>query len=228
MIAVLLPVLGRPESSARIVENILSVSTSVSEIIFLFTPGDDQHEVVQQLDREHESVLAVSVGPLAPGDYARKINLGFKIASAPFVLLGASDLRFHSRWDTEALHVAEQTGAGVIGTDDMANPSVKAGRHSTHPLVRRTYIDGVGGTFDQGAGVVYCEQYDHQAVDNELCTAAILRKQWAFAKESKVQHLHPIFDKTVEMDATYRRGLARGKQDIALYQERLKAFRAAS
>jgi hypothetical protein len=143
----------------------------------------------------------------------------------PFVLLGASDLLFHSGWDVEALRVAEQTGAGVIGTNDLANPAVKAGRHSTHPLVRRSYIDEVGGTFDQGPGVVYFEGYDHQCVDNELCIAATKRKQWAFAKESKVQHLHPIFDKTISMDDTYRRGLAKGKEDIALLQSRLKAFK---
>jgi hypothetical protein len=224
VIDVLIPVLGRPESSERIVENIRDVSVHVTRIVFLYTPGDSQEGVVQKLWRARKADC-FSVGPLAPGDFARKSNTGFRLTKSEFVLLGASDLLFHRDWDVEALRVAEQTGAGVIGTNDLANPAVKAGRHSTHPLVRRSYIDEVGGTFDQGPGVVYFEGYDHQCVDNELCIAATKRKQWAFAKESKVQHLHPIFDKTISMDDTYRRGLAKGKEDIALLQSRLKAFK---
>jgi hypothetical protein len=225
VIAVVIPVLGRPEASAPLVENIRETSTHVTRVLFLYTPGDSQEEVVQRLWREGEGfVLCSSVAPLAPGDYARKINAGFALTAEPFVFLGASDLLFHQGWDEAALRVAEETGAGVIGTDDMANPAVRRGTHSTHPLVRRSYIEGVGGTFDQGPGVVYYEGYDHQAVDNELCYAATKRNEWAFAKESRVQHRHPIFDKSVGMDDTYRRALARGKEDIRLLRERMASF----
>jgi hypothetical protein len=226
VIAVVIPVLGRPETSPVVLSNIIEVSTCVTRILFVFTPGDSQQAVVEKLWRKgkDERVTCLSVGPLAPGDFARKINAGFNVTSEEYVLLAASDLFFHPDWDVEALRVAEDSGAGVVGTDDMANPMVKAGKHSTHPLVRRSYIREHGGTFDQGPGVVYYEGYDHQAVDNELVWAARARDQWAFARRSRVQHKHPIYDKTVSMDETYKRALAHGREDIGLFRQRMQAF----
>jgi hypothetical protein len=163
-------------------------------------------------------VLCRSEEP-GPGDFAKKINLGFENTWDPFVFLGATDLNFKPGWDAAALCVAEATGAGVIGTDDMGNGLVRAGKHATHPLVRRSYIEELGGTFNEEPGVVYAECYDHQAVDNELVFVAQERGQWAFARDSKVEHLHPLWLKS-PMDPTYEKALARGKQDIQIFGQR--------
>jgi hypothetical protein len=105
----------------------------------------------------------------------------------------------------------------------MHNPRVIKGRHATHPLVRRAYIERYGGTFDN-SGAIYCEHYSHQYTDDELVQTAIRRKQWAFAANSRVEHLHPFF-KGAQMDSTYRKAFADSRADRKLFQERMIALR---
>lgn len=161
-----------------------------------------------------------------PGDFACKHNLAFQHTQAPYVLLGADDLEFRPGWDERVIAVAASSRAGVIGTDDDANPLVKRGRHATHAVVSRDYIDTWGGTFLDGPGVVYHEGYQHQYVDTELVEAARQRGEWVFAHGAVVAHHHPIYDRSVPMDATYQKALADAHADKALYVSRLEQTRS--
>ena len=98
------------------------------------------------------------------------------------------------------------------------------GLHSTHPFIRRSYIQRWGGTFDW-TGIVFCELYDHQFVDDEFTQTAQARRQWAFAGKSHVEHIHPLFSDQ-KMDATYRKALKHSDRDGLLYRQRLKEMRA--
>lgn len=160
-----------------------------------------------------------------PGNFAKKTNRGLAETDEEFVFCGATDLTFTPGWDVAALEVAEATGAGVIGTNDGANPVVIKGKHSTHSLIRRAYAEDPGCTID-GTGAIYCEKYDHQAVDNELCEVAQVRSQWAFAASSLVQHHHPFYDRRTKMDATYEKALAKGREDRALFMRRRRLWQA--
>ncbi|MDH4038585.1 MAG: hypothetical protein OEV86_14020, partial [Candidatus Krumholzibacteria bacterium] len=62
--------------------------------------------------------------------------------------------------------------------------------------------------------------YDHQWVDAEAVAVAKQRGEWAFARNSLVLHHHPIFDKTVVMDETYAKALAKGREDGRVFQQR--------
>lgn len=61
-------------------------------------------------------------------------------------------------------------------------------------------------------------------VDNEACGTAKYRNEFVFAQMSVVEHLHPIYprpgERRVEMDDTYRKGMADGKADMALLRAR--------
>jgi hypothetical protein len=210
MIAIVIPVLGRPEAVVNVQRSIEQVALVPYRVLFICSAND--HEGLRASLSTDADVRIVDWEP-GKADFARKINFGFRESLEPFVLLGATDLRFLQGWDRLALDVAGKTGAGVIGTDDMGNPLVKRGKHATHPLVRRTYIEELGGTFDEEPGVVYAECYDHQCVDNELIFVAQERGQWAFAHGSKVEHLHPLWRKS-PMDPVYQKALARGQEDI--------------
>ncbi len=142
------------------------------------------------------------------------------------MLLAADDLDFEPGWDLNALALAERTHAGVVGTNDDANPLVKRGKHATHPLVSRDYIDTVGGTWHDGPGVVYHEGYGHQYVDTELCMAAMQRGEWAFCHTSVVRHLHPFYPHRgigrTPMDDTYKKALGDASADNAIYRSRVE------
>jgi len=227
MIDVVCPVLGRPANAQPLVESIRANTTVDHRIWFLCSPDDNEQQTATMVT-DADFVL-IAHWPAGTGDYAKKINHAYKaIGRTPhpgeWVFTGADDITFTPGWDVEILKVAERTGAGMVGSNDQANPLVKRGRHSTHSLFSRAYIDSVGGTFFDGPGIVYAECYDHQWIDTEAVKAAMDRGQWAFAHNSVVAHHHPIYDRTVAMDDTYRRALGDASADKRLYVQRLKEW----
>jgi hypothetical protein len=158
----------------------------------------------------------------APGDFARKMNAGYKNTTAPWLFLVGDDVHFHPAWLDHAEHVGNLQQVNVVGTNDLGNPRVVAGEHATHMLIRRSYIDEHGASWD-GPGVVCHEGYSHWYVDDEIVTAAKLRSTFAMALGSVVEHLHPIWDKG-EDDATYELGQSTAKQDAQLWRQRERQY----
>ena len=219
MIAIVIPILGRAERAQLLLSSLRTSTTIPHRVLLVLSPNDPTNP-----DWKHTGADFIEVPwEPGPGDFAKKTNFGYRETTEDFVFLGASDLEFTPGWDVAALKVAEESGAGIIGTQDNCNPVVKKGEHSTHSLVRRSYIEEFGGTPD-GAGEIYCELYDHQCVDNELIELAQARKQWAFARDSVVIHHHPYYDRTSKMDATYKKALAKGKDDRVLFMKRRRLW----
>lgn len=223
MISILIPVLGRPGRAQLVVDSIRASSSREYEIVFLCSPDDGEQFHACCVTGEHTILVT---WPCGSGDFARKINHGFHATSNEFILMAADDLHFHSGWDTALLRVAEQTGAGVIGSNDMGNPQVaRKQAFATHPLIRRSYINELGGSAD-GPGYVLHEGYDHNFVDRELWDLAASRGQTAFALDARIEHLHPHWRKG-QMDSTYEKGLAKFHDDQRLYWSRHALWGAA-
>lgn len=221
MIAILVPVLGRAQAIRPLVQSVKESTSTDWMLIFLCSPGDDLATWTCRSFTDDPAIAAWKVDwpPEIGGDWARKINYAYTETTpgVEYYLLGATDLRFHPGWDTEVLRVAEETGAGVIGTNDLGNATVMRGLHSTHPVVRRKYADEQG-VIDEPGKILH-EGYHHQWVDTELVETAKMRRQWAFAKQSHVEHLHPFWKKS-EMDATYEKALSTTSEDHQLFQKR--------
>jgi hypothetical protein len=162
--------------------------------------------------------------------FAEKVNEAYEWTDEPWVFLVGDDVRFRPGWLDHAQQVAVNTGAKVVGTNDLANPRVTAGDHATHMLIARDYIDTVGASWDRdgdgnpcnGPGVICEEIYGHWYVDDEIVLAAKQRNVWAPALASVVEHLHPIAEKS-EMDDTYKRGQASAGRDKLKFSKRQKA-----
>jgi hypothetical protein len=151
--------------------------------------------------------------------FAEKVNLAYRQTTEPWLLLVGSDVRFHAGWLDHAQHVADVLEGSVIGTNDIANARVMAGEHATHVLVRRSYIDEVGASWD-GPKVVAHEGYRHNFVDDEIVTAAKQRGVWQMALGSVVEHLHPVFQKAPD-DDVYQLGQSTWEVDGELFKRRL-------
>lgn len=219
MIAIVIPILGRVERAQLLLSSIRTSTTVPHRVLLVLSPNDPTNP-----DWQHTGAdWIIAPWEPGPGDFAKKTNLGFRETEEDYVFLGASDLEFTPGWDVEVLKVAQETGVGVIGTQDSMNPVVKKGKHSTHPLVTREYARDLGGTIDE-TGEIYCELYDHQCVDNELIEVAQARKEWAFASNSVVIHHHPMYDRTSKMDKTYEKALAKGKDDRILFMHRRREW----
>lgn len=210
-LAILVPVLGRPHRVAPLVES-AAAATPRARLVFLCTPGDDEQIAAVEDAGQEPTVVD---WPAGRGDYARKMNHGFVAATERWVFLGADDLSFHLGWFEACLDVARK-GICVVGTNDLGNARVVAGHHSTHTLVRRDYLEC--GTADED-GVILCELYDHQFVDDEFVRTARARGTFVSATRAIVEHLHPDWGKGAE-DATYRKARAGFAGDRRLFESR--------
>lgn len=213
-IAILVPVLGRAHQIQLVLDSIAGATTLDHRVILICSPGDP---ALKAAKKTKATVLVTTWAP-DRSDYAKKLGLGFHSTDEPWLFQGATDLIFYPGWDTAADQVRRKSGANVIGTNDLGNPLVKRGRHSTHSFFSREYIDKWTGTADR-SGVVFSELYDHQWTDNEFVETAILRRQWAFARRSVVEHMHPHWNKA-DMDETYEKATRATTEDQRLFMQR--------
>jgi hypothetical protein len=215
-VVVAVPVLGRPERVAPLIDSLdSSIETAQLRVIFVASPGDPA-----EVEALEQSGIDYLVAPFerGDGDWARKVNLVYRSTDAPWVFTGADDLCFCPGWADRALECAAATGAGVVGTQDYANSRVIAGEHATHNLVARWYADQ-HGTID-AAGQVVTEVYAHNFVDDELVETAKHRGLWTFCPDSEVPHNHPNWDRAIRRDRTYRIGEQQFDRDARLFRIR--------
>jgi GT2 family glycosyltransferase len=211
--AVLVPVLRRPQNAKPFMTS-LRASTGLAHV-YAICQGDDPDTAAAWLDAGAEVLESGE-----QTSFAAKVNLGYAKTSEPWLFLVGDDVRFHPGWLDHAQAIAGDR-YHVVGTNDLGNPRVMAGEHATHLLVRRSYVDEVGASWD-GPGVVCHEGYYHWFCDDELVAAAKQRGVWAMALASKVEHLHPLWNKA-EMDPVYELGERHATTDKQHFLERLAA-----
>lgn len=224
-LVVLVPVLGRPQNVAPLLDSLGEATPIEHKVLFLLSPNDTATAEVlwSETYRVEGQVLAWSDVPWmpGPGDFARKINRGYLFTKEPFIFTGADDLKFHPGWFEAARAWMDQPNVGVVGTNDLGNPKVVRGYHSTHSLVRREYADKMG-TID-GPGAILAECYPHEFVDNELVETARARHAYVQAKDSIVEHLHPRWGKA-PTDALYEAEPARLAESRRIFWERKRLW----
>lgn len=208
---VVVPVLNRPHRVAPLIASLASATPEPHRLVFVCTDSDGPEiDAVTAAGAERLAIPANSIG-----DYAMKINHAYRHSGEPFLFTGADDLDFRPGWLTAALAKMADPAVGVVGTNDMGSPRVIAGEHSTHSLVRRSYVDEFG-TIDEPRKVLH-EGYAHEFVDDEFVQTAMHRGAWAFAGESLVEHLHPCWGKAPSdpMYALQRRRMHQGRKIFA-------------
>jgi hypothetical protein len=214
MIDIIIPTYGRPHRVAEVAADIAAATTVEHRVHFVIEVDDVA---------THEAARALGVWPWCnegARSYSGAINTAKRYTDGEWLFAGADDLHFHEGWDVAALQcAAENPWAHVIGTDDLLNPYVKQGVHATHYLVRRTYLDEVGGIVDEGPGSFLHEGYSHQYCDTEFIGTARARCVFRPCFESVVEHMHWTAGKSPE-DATSVKAYADLAADTARYEER--------
>lgn len=202
-------------------ESVAGATKLSHRILFIPTEGDD--EEIAELSRAGAEFL-VHPYPAGAGNFARKINWAFAQVDSEYAFQAADDITFSPKWDTHAVSIAERTGAGIVGTNDLHNAAVRQRKHSTHTLIARSYIEEYGSGTVDGTGLVFCELYDHQYTDTELVETARLRGKWAFSPNSIVEHFHPHWG-NAEDDETYKKGQRKTVEDRRLFASRFRRIR---
>lgn len=216
----LVPVLNRPDRVDPLVASLRE--TSDARLLFLLSPGDEREDrAVRKAAHRYANVATLRMFfRNAPGDYARKINTGVRETTEPWLLQAGDDLHFHPGWEEAALQLTDRFR--VIGTNDLCNPRVRSGRHSTHSLVHRSYVDE-RGTADEDGKMLH-EGYRHNFVDDEFIQTARRRREFGFAFDAHVEHLHPMRGAT-PLDQTYRLGQSGFADDRIMLARRRHLWR---
>lgn len=218
-VTILIPVLGRPHRIVPTIESVAAATPEPHRLLFVAS-ADDPAELAA-LKNAAADVLVV---PANRRSWAKKINDGYQATVEDWIFTGADDLAFRPGWFSRALAWADDHVA-VIGTNDIANPRVMTGTHSTHSLFRRSYVKE-HGTID-GPGIMH-EGYAHQFADDEAVATAMARGVYVHAFDSIVEHLHPMVNKAPD-DDTYRLGREHTRESKRLFlnRKRLWAIPAA-
>lgn len=209
-LAIIVPMLGRPHRVAPLLESIRA--TCDARVVWMLTPGDD--EVLTQVWAIGGEMVMVDNQPR--GDFARKINQGIAHTTEDLIFTAADDLNFHPGW-LEAAVARLAAGIGVVGTNDLCNRRTMRGEHATHFLVTRSYVEE-HGTIDE-PGKFFHEGYPHEWCDDEAVGTAKKRRAWAHARNSIVEHLHPMAGKA-PMDPLYAAQTERIKAGREVYNQR--------
>lgn len=213
---ILVPVLDRVQNIERLIESVIA-TTSSAKILFLASPGRKyfgEHIALLDASLKYDGYCEYIVvdWECGSGDYAKKINYGIKVTKERFIFLGADDIVFHNHWRDACL----AANTMVVGTNDLGNPRVINGEHSTHSFVNREYVSR--GLIDGNPGLLF-EGYLHEYVDDEFIGTAKKRGVYSFASNALVEHLHPHWNKA-EMDDVYSAQHDRMKRSRNLFLSR--------
>ena len=216
-VAVLVPVMKRPGNAAPFMRS-LRASTGLAKVYAI--ADHDDLATIAAWRKAGATVLPHDFGG-RPGTFAQKVNAGFRASAEPWVLIVGDDVTFHPGWLDQAMAV-KVNATMVVGTNDLGNPRVTSGKHATHLLLRRAYVNLRGASWD-GPGVLAHEGYRHWYVDDEIVTTAKQRGVWAMALGSIIEHQHPAWGKA-EMDDTYRLGMKSAEVDQRLFKKRCAQY----
>ena len=212
-LAILVPVLNRPHRVKPLLDSI-EASTPSSDIWFLVDADDHEQSSVVQREAALRLGLLVQIDRNG-GTFAEKVNRGVELTDADLVFLGADDLDFKPGW-FEAAGAAMDSGAEVVGVNDLLRRRPHRRQHATHFLMTREYAQQP--CLDGGRGPC-SEAYAHNFVDDELIATATARGVYAYAPDSHVEHRHWM-NQGAEMDATYEKGRSSFEADRQIFEER--------
>lgn len=215
-IDIIVPVLGRPEHAKVFIDSLDRSYDKASHQVQVYA----MCEQVGSSDFEAWDMQSCAWATRGH-TFAEKVNYGYQLTDAEWVLLVGTDVRFHEGW-VNALEdaIARNPEVWVLGTKDFGNPRVMAGAHTCHPVIGRDYIDRLGSSWD-GPGVV-CHEYHHCFVDDEIVLRAKQLNAW-MPTEAVIEHLHPYWGKA-EHDEVYAEGESWMEIDQIEWLRRVKQY----
>jgi glycosyltransferase involved in cell wall biosynthesis len=219
-VAVVVPVMKRPQNVKPLVDSFNATSDSRSTLYFVCDP-DDEAEI--------EAVRAAGLEPLISdrgSTFAQKANYAYEHTTESWIFLCGDDVEFTPGWANAARELSDRYD--VIGTNDAAegeirNRDVAAGRHADHWFTRRAYIDETGACLE-GPGVFCPEAYFHWWTDKEVIELAKARGVFTPCLDSRVIHHHPGFDGDEQArhdDPVYMRAVEWTERDAVTFRRRV-------
>ena len=219
-LSVVVPTLGRPQRILEFTDNLFDCMDPDVDFELIWVVDIDDYA---SQDAGGPLPRVGCCMRLCSGTYPHKTNIGVLDAQKDMVLPGSDDMHFRPGWYEEIIKAFGDPAIQIVGTNDLT-PKTAKGDHSCHPIVRRSYIEDPGASWDQ-KHLIFYEGYHHNFPETEIIAVARSRGAWAFAEKSIIEHHHPNWG-TREMDATDRRGGQNNfHEDERLFKERSKQWK---
>jgi hypothetical protein len=211
--AILIPSLNRPQRLVEVVNNIHDTTPEDHFLLFMVS------------DPASKDILA-DLGELYWDDsnaadqryVTRNNKLVRYIGDADYVFFDSDDVKHHPKWLTRAIAPTLQ-GAKLVVVNDLHNAN------GTQALITADYIEHA--VFD-APGNVFHGGYIHNFADTEQYATAMAQGVYASARDSIVEHLHPVFHGpgALPWDSTYEGAREGWQHDAALYEARMAKMKA--
>jgi hypothetical protein len=212
-LAIIVPVMKRPQNAHPFMASLRMSMSEPRTVYAICDSGDDP--TLGAWAGEGAVTLLCPNGSTFP----IKAQYGYEQTRSEWIMLVGDDVRFARGWWTEVMKVAcFNPEAQLIATNDMHNPFVTAGVHATHPVIKRSWVDESGASWD-GPGHIVHTGYNHAYCDDEWSMKAKMEGVFAPALEARVDHLHPTWQQG-PWDDVYALGIDQYGQDGQLYEER--------
>lgn len=216
--AILLPSLGRPHRLEGAATNI-HLNTDLDHEILWCVGGLLSKQILDGLeeryldDTDNEDKRYVT--------RMNKLVVWARAEGFKSVFFGSDDVVHHDGWLNEALAVMEKERRAYVVVDDMRNPN------GTQAVMHMDYLPFA--CFDDEKAAFHAG-YHHNYADTEQQVTAQKNQQWARAMDSKVEHLHPIYQTQTSRpwDDTYRNAFTHWEQDSKVFHDRMAMLDAAA
>jgi len=221
-VAVLVPVLNRPQNVDPLVLSFLRHSPPEATLYFIA----DKYDTAQLEAIDKRLGDRVKLIPSTKGStFAAKINDGYEHTTEDFVFICGDDVDFTNGWLDAPRELSDRYD--VIGTNDsetgrVRNEAVANGSHADHFFVRRSYVDDDGACLE-GPGVLAPEVFQHWYTDKEIIELAKVRGVFAPCLASHVIHNHPGYDGREDLrqaDPTYMAAVSNSESDMKTWIKR--------
>lgn len=200
----------RTDRISKIVNNILETTNEIYHIYFILEKAD--FERLKSSQTQDYTFLLNKRSQ----SYAGAINSAFEQTLGSYFFTGADDIVFQKGWLINALALMSDI-ISVVGTNDQFNREVLSGTHATHYLVKREYIEEIGGTIDNSFPVLY--EYKHNYCDTEFIETAKKRGVFKPCLSSIVRHNHWTKGRS-KFDEVYKKSHLTKDEDKLTYENR--------
>jgi len=214
-LAIIVPVIRRPAAAPRFMASLAASSVEVP--VYAITDQADSSTRRAWL-HAGATVMTSTRGHTFP----QKAQFAYEHTTEPWLLLIGDDVDFKEGWFDHAAVWMHNRRVCLIATNDMHNPFVLGGTHATHPIIRRSWINDAGASWD-GPGFVAHLGYTHACVDSEWSARAWEDDVFQFVEGCKIEHLHPTWG-TGRRDPVYELGMKHYHQDHELFRTRQEKY----
>ncbi len=180
LVSILIPQRGRPAYIKKCLELILKNTCYPNYEVILICDRDDLASAASI--PEHKKIKVVTDPCPVRQMYVGKINYGFRISKASYVIYLANDIEVKRNWLSEAMKTIKEKSPDDIGGLVTFNDGLYKGTLAPHGLISRKFVEEFLG------GYILHPAYKHYWSDRELTKIAQKSNRFFYADKSFIVH----------------------------------------